>query len=236
MKAPEQEEKKEETPVQEEVKKEEEVVEEKPQRRPAIDKQTAFVEFKQNSGKPIESAILQFREDTKSKRVQTKDLTEKINMGKRMIDNLKAQLDKKEEERRQDRRKQQLDFDDDQLDNEEIIDEEELTMLKDMKELKREYRNNFNDLKGLKQELKSLQENIDRSKEQLIMAFEQWYAEEFDQGSGDVPLGNVTYPTHEDKSRENSKTRLSSQNGSQKWNLKSDDVEDEDAAVYRRAK
>jgi len=108
------------------------------------------VEFKQNNGRAIENAILQFREDTKGKRVQTKDLTEKINIGKKMIDNLKAQLDKKEEERRHDRRKQQIDFDDDQLDQEEIIDEEELTMLKDMKELKREYRNNFNDLKGLK--------------------------------------------------------------------------------------
>lgn len=69
-----------------------------------------------------------------------------------MIDNLRGQLDKKEEERRQEKRKLELDFDDGNMD-EEIIDEEELSMLKDMKELKREYRTSFNGLKSIKQEL-----------------------------------------------------------------------------------
>ncbi len=36
---------------------------------------------------------------------------------------------------------------------EEIIDEEELVMLKSMKDLKRDYRENYSNLKGLKQEL-----------------------------------------------------------------------------------
>jgi len=61
-------------------------------------------------------------------------------------------------------------------------------MLKDMKELKREYRNHFNTLKGYKQELKSLQENVDRSKEQLICTFEEWYNEEFEVLIGSLPL------------------------------------------------
>ena len=55
--------------------------------------------------------------------------------------------------------------DDDDVAHEEIIDEEELVLLKEMKDLKREYRDNFSKLKGLKQELYSLQENIDASKE-----------------------------------------------------------------------
>ena len=68
------------------------------------------------------------------------------------------------------------------------------------------------------------------------MGFEKWYAEEFEQGGANVPLKDITLVSAENQSRENSKTRLSSHNGSQKWNMKSDDVEDEDAAVYRRAK
>ncbi len=44
----------------------------------------------------------------------------------------------------------------DEVPNEEIIDEEELVLLKEMKDLKREYRDNFSKLKGLKQELYSL--------------------------------------------------------------------------------
>ena len=46
--------------------------------------------------------------------------------------------------------------DEDEVPNEDIIDEEELVLLKEMKDLKREYRDNVSKLKGLKQELYSL--------------------------------------------------------------------------------
>jgi hypothetical protein len=39
---------------------------------------------------------------------------------------------------------------DDDVPNVEIIDEEELVLLKEMKDMKREYRDNFSKLKGLK--------------------------------------------------------------------------------------
>ena len=47
-------------------------------------------------------------------------------------------------------------FDDEDGGDEEIIDEEELVMLKDMKDLKRDYRDSYSQLKGLKQELHTL--------------------------------------------------------------------------------
>ena len=140
----------------------------------------AYLEFKDNSGKKIEDSILSFRVDVKEKRITTKDLTDKINLGKRLIDKLKLQLDKKEEERKVDRRQQDLEFEDEDASHQEIIDEEELVMLKDMKELKRDYRDNFNQLKVNKQDLKGLQENIDAAKEQLIYQFENWFELEFD--------------------------------------------------------
>lgn len=59
--------------------------------------------------------------------------------------------------------------------NDEIIDEEELMMLREIKDLKRDYRDNFSKLKAIKQELASLSDNIDLSKDQLIYQFEQWY-------------------------------------------------------------
>ena len=121
-----------------------------PQKREAIDKQAAYLEFKEGSGKNIEDNVLSYRKDIKDKRVLTKDLTEKINIGKRLIDKLKSQLDKKEDERKADMKHKDLEFEDEEAPNEEIIDEEELMMLKDMKELKREYRDNFNLLKSYK--------------------------------------------------------------------------------------
>ena len=55
--------------------------------------------------------------------------------------------------------------DDEYANQDEIIDEEELVLLKDMKELKRDYRDNYSKLQGLKKELQSLSENIEVSKE-----------------------------------------------------------------------
>ena len=149
-----------------------------------MDKQEAYLEFKQDIGKPIENSILQNRDDVKQKRTVTKDLTLKINSIKGKIDLLNNKLEKKEEERklnnRAARNQMQIDaFEDDENENEEIIDEEELVMLKDMKDLKRDYRESYSKLKGLKQELSSLQFNIDAQKEQLIFQFENWYADEF---------------------------------------------------------
>lgn len=63
---------------------------------------------------------------------------------------------------------------------EEIIDEEELVMLRKMKDLKKIYRDNFTVLKNCKVDYAEGQRQIDTIKEQLISAFEEWYATEFD--------------------------------------------------------
>lgn len=92
-------------------------------------------------------------------------MTFKINNIKKDIDSLNVKLEKKEEERKLNKQKNQLDFDEDEMPEEDIIDEEELVMLKELKDLKREYRDNYSQLKGLKQELQNHQQNIDQQKE-----------------------------------------------------------------------
>ena len=77
-------------------------------------------------------------------------MTFKINNIKKEIDSLNVKLEKKEEERKLYKQKNQLDFDEDEMPEEDIIDEEELVMLKELKDLKREYRDNYSQLKGLK--------------------------------------------------------------------------------------
>lgn len=44
-------------------------------KRPPTDKQTAYLEFKDNAGKNIEESILMNRNDIKKKRVETKNIT-----------------------------------------------------------------------------------------------------------------------------------------------------------------
>lgn len=96
----------------------------------------------------------------KQKRLETKEMTQKINVLKHQIDNLKGKLDKKEEERKMQanfaKNDIQMDAFDDDVPQDEIIDEEELIMLKDMKDLKRDYRDNYSHLKGLKSDLVNL--------------------------------------------------------------------------------
>ena len=201
-----------------------------------MEKQEAYLEFKQELGKPIEASILQNRDEIKEKRVTTKDLTVNINSIKGSIDKLSVKLEKKEEERRLNSRvaKNQMEaFDEDEDNNEEIIDEEELVILKSMKDLKRDYRDSYSKLKGLKQELSSLQYNIDAQKEQLIYQSENWYAEEFEAGSISgqakaLDLGEVD--------RRSSPGGLDSTVVSANNRVAEDAFEDEDAAVYRRAK
>lgn len=64
--------------------------------------------------------------------------------------------------------------------SEEIIDEEELIMLREMKQQKKIYRDLFNQLKSQKTEVNDMQTNIDMSKQMLISNFETWYSQEFD--------------------------------------------------------
>lgn len=69
-------------------------------KRPYVDKQIAYIEFKQQDGKKIEDSIILSRADMKSKRLQTKDVTQTINYLKGCIDKLQIRLQKKEEERK----------------------------------------------------------------------------------------------------------------------------------------
>ena len=68
----------------------------------------------------------------------------------------------------------------DQGTSEEIIDEEELVLLRKMKDLKKIYRDNFSKLKSFKTSYSDSQSQIDVVKEQLIAGFENWYAKEFE--------------------------------------------------------
>ena len=53
-------------------------------------------------------------------------------------------------------------------------------MLRELKDLKKEYRENFAKLKEYKADIQVIAQNVNTSKEQMIIKFEQWYQEEFD--------------------------------------------------------
>lgn len=116
-------------------------------------------------------------------RSQIKELTSVLNQNKKDIDELKVRIDRKEEERKIKLRDEQLrqeDMFDSTSPAEEIIDEEELVLLKQMKDMKKMYRDCFGKLKTQKSNYADVLAQIDVIKERLISDFENWYASEFD--------------------------------------------------------
>lgn len=62
----------------------------------------------------------------------------------------------------------------------EVIDEAELNKLKDLKDLKKAYRDAFNGLKSTKKEAAYTSQAIDNAKQSLVENFEGWYDDNFD--------------------------------------------------------
>lgn len=140
-------------------------------------KQEAFKEFKEDEGKAVEDSIKGNRTDLRTKKDEMARLKEVCNKAKKEIDSLKSQLESKNEEKQK-----SLELDED----EDVIDEEEYSMLKQLKEFKKVYRENFDKYKNLKGDAFFIQNSIDQLKEQLIFKFEVWYDENFEAPAGDA--------------------------------------------------
>lgn len=69
---------------------------------------------------------------------------------------------------------------DDEDGPQEIIDEDELALLQRMKELKKNYRACYADLKTVKGTSNKISQSIDQCKQKLVSDFEMWYDDNFD--------------------------------------------------------
>jgi hypothetical protein len=122
-------------------------------KRKYMDKQKAFIDFKKDQeGKDLEDSIRENRVMLNEIKVAVKENTERCNSAKGRIDLVMGDLEKKQEERKQNMQNQMAQLDEDEIleDDEapqEIIDEEELAFLQQLKALKKEYRAAFAELK-----------------------------------------------------------------------------------------
>lgn len=140
----------------------------------------------------MEGQIKEIRAHMQSERNGIKTATDQLNAIKQEIDKLKVRLDKKEDERRAKNREidaKHEDMFEEKVNDEDIIDEEELVLLKHMKDQKKQYRDSFAHLKEMKVNLSNNQTRIDVIKEQLIASFEEWYATEFETPSDLMQAG-----------------------------------------------
>lgn len=147
----------------------------RPKKKQLKSKQEAFKEYKEDEGKQLEEDIRTNRTELREKKEEMSKLREVCNGAKKDIDNLKAKLEEKNEEKQ---KSLELDGEED------VIDEEEYNILRQLKEHKKLYREHFDKYKSLKGDAFFIQNNIDQLKEQLIFKFEVWYDENFDAPAG----------------------------------------------------
>ncbi|MDR3582041.1 MAG: hypothetical protein P4L67_02075 [Candidatus Pacebacteria bacterium] len=129
-----------------------------------LDRQTAFIQYKKVDGKATEEGILSNRKDLKEKTTKMKALEHEINNRKKEIDRLKEQLDKKREQQK--------------AENEaasDVIDEEEFALIKELKDHKKVYKQNYDEYHALRSDVLIIKQNIDKLKQQLILSFDDWY-------------------------------------------------------------
>ena len=133
-------------------------------RTPQIDKNQAFMEFKNGDGREIDSSLNQNKEDLKERKTRLRVVTFEVNSVKKNIDYTKEKLEKIRRDRGED---------------EEVIDEEEFGYIKMLKDLKKQYRSCYDSMKSLKDEINSIAQSNEFARERLISEFEIWYEKKF---------------------------------------------------------
>ena len=113
--------------------------------------------------------------------------TDVCNVAKKQIDNCKVELDKKADERKQNIHAHMAAVEDEELFNDDdggpqdIIDEEELSLLQSMKAVKKQYRSTYNELKDARGKASQIQQSIDMAKQAMVAEFETWYDQTYEQ-------------------------------------------------------
>lgn len=99
-------------------------------------------------------------------------------------------------------------------------------MLRELKDLKKEYRDLFTHLKTFKEDHHEAQSQIDIYKEKLLVQFEHWYSEEFETGATHQEALRI------DQGAENGHLGSGAELGSGGGDFNADDEQN----VFRRAK
>ena len=128
------------------------------------DKNQAFAEFKQTTGKELDSALNKYKENLKDIKKLSQNLANEINGLKKSIDDAKDIIENSKKNRTLE---------------EDIIDEEEFAYIKKIRDYKKVYRVKFDEMKTVKDEISNINRNIEFLREKIVNEFEKWYEEKF---------------------------------------------------------
>lgn len=115
-------------------------------------------------GHELSLALSDNQQQLKDKKSEVKKLSNTINSSKREIDRIKSFLESKKQERGE---------------VEDVIDDEEYTLYKQLKEHKASYRSSYDELKVVKGEVEYISRLVVQVRVQLVQGFEQWFAGQY---------------------------------------------------------
>ncbi|XP_078396988.1 kinesin-like protein KIF9 isoform X3 [Cetorhinus maximus] len=131
-----------------------------------------FDVFKNEKGSEINQILIENKHILIEKRNSLKELTETINNIKEEIDITNRALNVKKQERQD-----QGEYVNEQGDP--VIDEDEFNLIMQLKDLKHQYRHDFDTLRDLRVELQYCQRLVDQCRLRLLTEFNIWYNESF---------------------------------------------------------
>ncbi|XP_034985587.1 kinesin-like protein KIF9 isoform X2 [Zootoca vivipara] len=147
---------------------------EEPSTRPSSPpaKTAAFEDFKNERGSEINRIFKENKAILNDRKSKMNEVAQRINMLKMEMDNIRQALDAQKSERDQ---QGEYQTEDGQI----IIDEEEFTLIMKMKDLKKQYRVDYDELRNLRSEVQYCQHLVDQCRNRLVSEFEIWYNESF---------------------------------------------------------
>ncbi|XP_071078242.1 kinesin-like protein KIF9 isoform X6 [Desmodus rotundus] len=134
-------------------------------------KPVAFEDFKNERGSEINRIFKQNKSILNERRKRASETTQRINAIKQEIDVTKATLDFQKS-----LREKQGEYENKGLI---IIDEEEFLLILKLKDLKKQYRSEYQDLRDLRAEIQYCEHLVDQCRHRLLTEFDIWYNESF---------------------------------------------------------
>ncbi|KAJ6655097.1 hypothetical protein lerEdw1_006001 [Lerista edwardsae] len=133
---------------------------------------SAFEDFKNERGSEINRIFKENKIILNDRKKKMSEFTRRVNHLKQEMDTARQALDAQRLER-----EQQGEYlnDEGQI----IIDEEEFLLIVKLKDLKKQYRADFNELRDLQSEVRYCQHLVDQCRNRLVTEFEIWYNESF---------------------------------------------------------
>eukprot|EP01137_Pigoraptor_chileana_P026532 Opistho-2@7958 len=125
-------------------------------------KNEAFEDFKTERGSEINRILLENKAVLKEKKRIGRDLSTSVNIAKKDIDDLKNAIQRHKDAAGQ-------------PPGEDIIDEEEFSMLRRLRDLKQKYRTDYEELRAVRSDIEYCQRLVDQCRHKLMTEFETWY-------------------------------------------------------------